>query len=482
MKSSHTPSLFDDSEQPATARDEMNFAEFPIAVLSPRSPQAQTKLVFEDTIWDQGASVEVTRKLTVRSTEDYGLATPIDEEVLLGLMAITKAHNDFTEPKVTFTRYELVQLLGWPMKGGSYERLVDSLKRWASLSLDYENAWWDNERKEWADVSFHVLNTVVINKPRDGARGGQVLIEWNEVAFKSFQDGYLKQIDLGFYRGLDLAVSKRLYRFLDKHFYNRKRLEYDLLTLAFEKVGLSRDYEPWKVKQKLAPAISELEKKGYLEALGPKGRYIAGGKGKWKVVFTRKHKARETRVVETTAAIEPPLVGLLTARGVSAKTANELVGAFPVERIEQQLEAFDWLVSKKDRRVSKSPSGFLVKSIEDDFAIPTGFEPERVKRKRVEDAKRKSEDDAKRRRDEAAQAEAEAVARRARVDEYLNSLSPEDREAFVGAAIKAGHSFMVERYLQAVKSGNQAVADNYRYLLLEPAMGKVTGQPTPLAG
>ena len=472
MNRHHTPSLFDGLEQSPTARDEMNFAEFPIAVLSPRAPQTQTKLVFEDSIWDQGAGVEVTRKLTVRSTEDYGLATPIDEEVMLGLLALTKGKNNFTESKVTFTRYEMVQLLGWPLKGGSYDRLVDSLKRWASLSLDYENAWWDNERKEWADVSFHVLNTVVINKPRQGVKGGLVQVEWNEVAFKSFQDGYLKQIDLAFYRGLNLAVSKRLYRFLDKHFYNRKRLEYDLLTLAFEKVGLSRDYEPWKVKQKLAPAIAELEEKGYLEVLGPKVRYIPEGKGKWRVVFLRKYKAIDVKPVEALAAVESPLVGLLTARGVSAKTANDLVALFPAERIERQVEVFDWLVSKKDRRVSKSPSGFLVKSVEDDFAIPSGFEPERVRRKRAEDAKRKVEEDAKRRRDETAQAQADTTARKARTDAYLASLAPEARQQFVDAAIQNGNPFVVERYSQALESGNHIVADSYRYLLLEPAVAR----------
>lgn len=289
-------------------------------MLSPRAADGVTKLVFEDTIRDHGAGSEVERRLTVRAHEDYGLATPVDEEVLLGLLALTKQKNNLAAPRVAFTRYELVRLLGWPLNGPSYERLVGSLKRWANLSLDYENAWWDNDQKQWADVTFHVLNTVVINKPVRGTQAGAVQVEWNEVVFKSFRAGYLKTIDLAFYRTLGSAVSRRLYRFLDKHFYHRARHEYDLLTLAFEKVGLSRGYEPWKVKQKLAPAIDELVDRGYLERLGREDRYLPVGKGHWRVVFRKASGAALPPAAEVPAQPVPPLAGLLAGRGVSAKT------------------------------------------------------------------------------------------------------------------------------------------------------------------
>ena len=114
--------------------------------------------------------------------------------------------------------------------GRSYQRLVDSLNRWAGVFLQYKNGWWDNERKAWLDVSFHVLDTVIVTKPRKDENGGLVQVQWNSVTFKSFQANYLKQLDLAFYQSLGSAVSKRLFRYLDKHFYHRARLEYDLLT------------------------------------------------------------------------------------------------------------------------------------------------------------------------------------------------------------------------------------------------------------
>ncbi len=472
MKRPATPPLFSDCEPAGDGRDEMNFAEFPIAVLSARAADDATKLVFEDTIRDHGAGAAVTRRLTVRAHDDYGLATPVDEEVLLGLMALTKAKNNLAEPRVTFTRYELVQLLGWQLNGGSYDRLAGSLKRWAHLSLDYENAWWDNETKVWADVAFHVFNTVVINKPTRGTHAGLVHVEWNEVVFKSFQAGYLKQIDLSFYRGLESAVSKRLYRFLDKHFYLRPRLEYDLLTLAFEKVGLSRDYEPWKVKQKLAPAIAELEGRGYLKKVGPEERYRAAGKGRWRIVFERVVAALAPPAAagEGQPADRPPLVAELTARGVSAKTAQALVAECPADGLLLQLEAFDWLVAKKDKRVSKSPAGYLVKAIEDDFTRPAGFVPAAAKKQQQDEGRKKSADAARKRRVDDAAAAAKDAEWRATLDGILAAMPDTDRERFVAAAIGNVDSFVHGRYRDAQKNGNEIATKRYWYLLIEQAL------------
>lgn len=429
-------------------------------------------MVFEDTIRDHGAGSEVERRLTVRAHEDYGLATPVDEEVLLGLLAITKQKNDLAAPRVAFTRYELVRLLGWPLNGPSYERLVGSLKRWANLSLDYENAWWDNDQKQWADVTFHVLNTVVINKPVRGTQAGAVQVEWNEVVFKSFLAGYLKTIDLAFYRTLGSAVSRRLYRFLDKHFYHRARLEYDLLTLAFEKVGLSREYEPWKVKQKLAPAIDELVERGYLERLGREDRYLPVGKGRWRVVFRKAPEAALPPAAEVPAHPVPPLVGLLAGRGVSAKTARALAEKHAAERIELQVEAFDWLVARKDRRVSKSPAGYLVKAVEENFALPAGFEPAAVRRERFEGEKRRAAEEARRRRAEGERAKAEAAAAHEAAEDYLAALPEGQRERFVREAIAGGPAFVAERYAEAVRNDNPEAAARYLGMLVEAAIAR----------
>src|SRR5262245_13711551 len=94
-------------------KDEMNFAEFPIAFLSDRVPAGVNTLVFEDTVRDKGTGLPVVRKLTVRGADGLGLPTAGDVDVLVALMQLTKQRNDFTERRVYFSRYELIKFLGW---------------------------------------------------------------------------------------------------------------------------------------------------------------------------------------------------------------------------------------------------------------------------------------------------------------------------------------------------------------------------------
>jgi hypothetical protein len=74
-----------------------------------------------------------------------------------------------------------------------------------------------------------------------------------------------------------------MYRFIDKHFYMNSTLNYDLKTFAFENVGLSRNYSPAKIREKLAPSIAELEGIHFL-----RHRYDKTGRGQWSITFTKK--------------------------------------------------------------------------------------------------------------------------------------------------------------------------------------------------
>ena len=105
--------------------------------------------------------------------------------------------------------------------------------------------------------------------------------------FQSFQTGNLKQLDLEFYLKLRLPTTKRMYRFLDKRFYRRCRLDFDLRTLACEHIGLSRSYAPTELKRRLKPALEELERLGFLEPLSPEERYSYVKRGTWRIILIR---------------------------------------------------------------------------------------------------------------------------------------------------------------------------------------------------
>ena len=93
------------------AKDEMNLAEFPLCALAHRlNPEVKT-LRFEDRVLDKGRNEWITRQLTVTGSDAYGLPTEKDDEVLLGLIQLTRLHG-FADRKVPFTRHELIRMLG----------------------------------------------------------------------------------------------------------------------------------------------------------------------------------------------------------------------------------------------------------------------------------------------------------------------------------------------------------------------------------
>src|SRR5215217_6281918 len=132
-------------EQPTpgreTYRDELNFAEFPLASISTSLPKDQKTLEFTDEIFDKSVNKRVTRKLTITASDKYGLPTAMDDEVILGLIQLT-GKTDFSNRRVYFTRYELLKLLNWADTTRNYNRLEQSLNRWLGVTLYYDKSWW----------------------------------------------------------------------------------------------------------------------------------------------------------------------------------------------------------------------------------------------------------------------------------------------------------------------------------------------------
>src|SRR5215831_15791726 len=108
-----TPERNEQGRERDSYRDELNFAEFPLASVSTSLPKDQKTLEFTDEIFDRSANQRVQRKLTITASDKYGLPTATDDEVILGLIQLS-GKSDFANRRVFFTRYELLKLLNWP--------------------------------------------------------------------------------------------------------------------------------------------------------------------------------------------------------------------------------------------------------------------------------------------------------------------------------------------------------------------------------
>jgi hypothetical protein len=368
-----------------SGKDEMNFAEFPIALLTDRVPKDQKSIKFEDQIYDEKRKKVITRRRVIEGSEEYGLPTATDDTVILALIQVTKLKTDFTRRQVDFTRLELIRMLGWPNEGKSYDRIKLSLQRIANVTYNYDNAWWDARQKTWTTKIFHILETVEINDSRASSGQGGLFpsrIVWNEVVFDSFQSGFLRNIDFQFCMALQHPTALRMYRFLGKRFHIKPDWTFDLKEFAHDHIGLGRNYEGGtQISRKLQPAITELENVGFLEPLAENERFPKKGRG-WFIRFIQKTPAVACLTAPVPPALliqtecePPPLVTGLTERGVTRSKAMQIVAEHSAELIQTKLEVFDWLVRKGDRRVAKNPAGYLVASIRSDYQVPGDFLP-----------------------------------------------------------------------------------------------------------
>jgi hypothetical protein len=258
-------------------------------------------------------------------------------------------------------------------------------------------------------------------------------------------------LDYDLCMGLSNSTAKRMYRFLDKRFHHKPDLTFDLKELAHEHIGLGRNYDgPAHLKRKLLPAIAELESINFLEPMPEADRFQKDGKD-WKIRLIQKSHAAAFSSQPALPLAErepptPPLVAELVTRGVTKATAAELVQQHPAELIGQKIEVFDWLAEKQDKRIAKSPAGYLVKSIASDYAMPKGF-TSRAERQKQEEAKQaKAREAAEQRRIQQAE-EIRQQERRKEEDAYWASLTPAEQAELEAKALAAADQTARDTYL-----------------------------------
>jgi len=435
-----------DESNPALGADELNLCEFPLAAIGSTPSSAKT-LTFEDEIFDEGNQQVVQRKIVVSASDAFGLPSPVDSDVLLVLMHLTNCQNRFQSSTVQFTRYELVKFLGWDNGGRSYRRLEHALQRWASVTLFYNKAWWDRDRRRWRSQTFHVLESLDL-RGREGPSGpsddGLSSFTWNKMLFSSFQSNHLKRLDLGTYFRLKIPAARQAYRFLDKRFYRSQRFEMDLRVFACEHVGFARTYDNAQLKRKLEPALVELESLGFLVPAPASERYVRRQHGQWQIVLMRQ---REPKTATVSQEAGDSLLIALTERGVRTTIAAGLIQKFSRERVAEKIELHDWLVERKDPRISQNPAGYLAAAIREDYTLPKTFIPKAMREKAEQKAITERTAEVK-----LENASRERSDSRRTALEFLEQLSEAERRKLETAALAVGATDAVEQYRKMADS------------------------------
>lgn len=297
---------------PLFGRDEMNLIEFPFGPIS--STTAKT-LEVEHQVFDKRLKRDVTRSLIITGTDKWGLPRPSDDQVLIGLKTLTH-ESGYVSQKIEFTRYELCRVIGWPTDGRSYARLEESLDRMKATTLKFKDSWYVNSEKEYKSKTFSIIEDVEIcsRDQIERARlkhgeGSQVRcsFRWSDVIWKSFQDGFMKTLDMRMFRriseGRRREVPLRLWRILDKRFYNSDVAKFKLRRLCEGTLGLSPNYGPAQMLRILDRAAKWLVECGYLAEM-----WHREGRGDVEVFF-RKRVEEKRRLIDRPESKPPVFEG-----------------------------------------------------------------------------------------------------------------------------------------------------------------------------
>ncbi|MCB0358852.1 MAG: replication initiator protein A, partial [Bdellovibrionales bacterium] len=375
----------------------------PLAVLSTRvNPKVKTLEFKDQQRLKTGETVE--REWVITGADKFGLPTSTDDDVVLGLMRLTMDQG-FRQQKVFFTRYELLKILRWTTEGRSYSRLTRSLDRLSGVRIRATNAFYDNRSKAFQTCNFGIIDAYEINDERGGRSFGdgdtpKSFFIWSEMLFESFKAGYIKKLDLDLYFSLRSAVSRRLYRYLDKHFYYRSSIELPLITFAFEKLGLSRSYKyVSSIRQQIEPAIDELTRSGFLAGcqisgrgsaatirfqagssvqVGPSGDRAQSATAPSAYVQPSDSGSSASTSIQAQSPHYQTLFEKLLLRGINRRQVEKLLAAkrdHELERVFQIVAYYDSLIATHDRRVSRNPIGFLYRAVEEPFRfkLPKAF-------------------------------------------------------------------------------------------------------------
>ena len=382
-----TPTQNDTQSEPAAmvpvdvvrlGKDELNLIEHPFAAMwDKETPGAVIQHEWEARHPISGKTVKALWR--VAGDPEMGLPKPSDERVYLVLLELTR-ESRFQNQAVPFTRYDVLQRLGWAHNPKHYQMLHDAFKRLQSVKIQADNAFWDARAKSFRNVGFSIIDNfdILNEKPgRKSKKGGQVelpmsFFRWNDVMFHSFQTGYMRSLDLGFALSLKGDIALRLYRYLDKKSYDgRRSFEIELEMLCERHLGMRKARYASTLKARLQSAHEELIERAFLENVS----YEPMKSRKAEKVCYRfpshvpalpANESQNPPQSETTGTPSDDLLQRMIALHVTPDVARELLASTVESQLILQLDCL------ADRAQNDSAAVF-VKAVREGWAPPAKY-------------------------------------------------------------------------------------------------------------
>ena len=340
---------------------EGNFEEHPYFRIGDRNAGTGV-LTYENELRTRDGHI-LRQSWTVRAAHGRGLPGRFDQDVYVALLQMIDDKGLPDDGWLSFSLYELVDLMGRKHSGRDYRQVRESLRRLATTSIESDNAFYHRGWKEYISDTFSLLSEVKLSEYEDpkGERPDRNRVLLSQYFVDSYKANYLKNIDVEFYWSLASPIAKRLYRLVDKKRNGRRLWEAELFSLK-DRIPLSDYKYASKIKEKLAPAHAELIQKDFLKRVNYR-KSVGSEFASYEI--TEGFHARRSAVgaLELPSGDEFFCVQRLKAEGMGTRAAEELVASHGASRVMRYVEALPY------QKNLRNPAGWLRKAIENNYEL-----------------------------------------------------------------------------------------------------------------
>lgn len=398
-------------EQKSLIKVEGNLCEYPFFLLSKTKEKITLKTYeFEDVTSPKGDVLK--RKFVVKGID--GIPTSFDQDVVMAILKIGTRTKTLLGD-ISLTLYEITKTL----RNVSSKRVKESIRRLQSTAYDSTHAVLVKETNDifYVEDLFSILDNAHFReyKPGENKRKARECsyIRFNKYFLQNFVNHYYKYIDFNVYQNLRTPSAKKLYLFLEKKKFEKEKFEICIKKLAAVlplETKRTRD-----AKKVIKQACERLIQQGVIKGYGFKDDKITFSFPSYK----KKEPSALPPSPERLEGEKGKLLDDLLNFGITERIAKELIKNCKLEDIKKQIEALPF-------RKADNPQGVLVKSIVENWALPSKYLEEKKKQQEELDAIKKEED--------RTQKEAEEEVQQKKIEEIKISLSNEELRRLIDNA------------------------------------------------
>ncbi len=338
---------------PPLVQVESNVEEWPVFQLG-RSKNDSARV--EHTITGEDGS-ELQQRLEVSAPGKYRLPGRFDYDVYSAVLELLEIRGGMPEDgALGFSLHELILIMGIQPSGRTYEEVRRSLRRIAATVLESDNAFWSRGQKRHISDTFNLWNIRFDSITDKNGSGSRHEIEFGKLFRRSFEEHYLRGLDIEFYWKLDSPVAKRLYRLIDLKREGSASWNTDLFDLQ-KRIPIGPYAYVSKIKEKLSAAHEELISRGFLAG--------AGYEGKRGINYAVSDAFRDRRKDLELAGTKEEIIAikLLTESGLRGDVARDLVAKHGPAHCTRYAN------SLPHQRNLRNPAGWLRRAIEEGYEV-----------------------------------------------------------------------------------------------------------------